>query len=349
MIGSDDPEYQVDGRGGRPGGHGAVRLRRRAVREEAARPARRPDQRAHPGRGRGRAALASSSSTCSSCCSPWPATRRPGTSSRGAMVAFFDHPDQWERLAGRPLAAPVGRRGDAALRHPGHALPPHRPPADVELGGQQIAEGDKVVFLHISANRDETVFDDPDDFDITRTPNHHMAFGGGGPHFCLGANLARMEIRVMFERPARPHARHPARRRGPAPAVELHQRREAHPGGLHPVGPGRRLRGPARQVADRRARRPVEPVRSPSNPVDPEPAPNAEPMRFHQAVTFLPLDEVVRALTKAADAAGLRRASTSRTTCSTPGMLRVASTPTRRPRTVPRSGRRRRRGPTRCA
>ncbi|MGH3576510.1 MAG: cytochrome P450, partial [Mycobacterium sp.] len=52
----------------------------------------------------------------------------------------------------------------------------------------------------ISANRDESVFHDPDAFDIGRTPNNHMAFGGGGPHFCLGANLARMEIRVMFDR-----------------------------------------------------------------------------------------------------------------------------------------------------
>jgi len=55
------------------------------------------------------------------------------------------------------------------------------------------------VFFHASANRDEEVFGSPDTFDITRHPNPHMAFGGGGPHFCLGANLARMEIRVMFE------------------------------------------------------------------------------------------------------------------------------------------------------
>ena len=70
---------------------------------------------------------------------------------------------------------------------------------DHELGGQQIKDGDKIVFWHISANRDETKFDDPFTFDIARSPNDHVAFGGGGPHFCLGANLARMEIRVMFE------------------------------------------------------------------------------------------------------------------------------------------------------
>ena len=63
----------------------------------------------------------------------------------------------------------------------------------------RIKKGDKVVFYHVSANRDESIFENPNVFDITRSPNPHMAFGGGGPHFCLGANLARMEIMVMFE------------------------------------------------------------------------------------------------------------------------------------------------------
>ena len=70
---------------------------------------------------------------------------------------------------------------------------------DAVLSDTKIAEGDKVVFYHCSGNRDEDVFDKPDVFDIGRDPNPHIAFGGGGPHFCLGANLARMEIRVMFE------------------------------------------------------------------------------------------------------------------------------------------------------
>ena len=68
----------------------------------------------------------------------------------------------------------------------------------VELGGQQLHEGDKVALFYASANRDDSVFAEPDRFDITRTPNDHLAFGIG-PHFCLGANLARLEIRVMFE------------------------------------------------------------------------------------------------------------------------------------------------------
>jgi cytochrome P450 len=70
---------------------------------------------------------------------------------------------------------------------------------DTEIGGQPVAEGEKVVMWFNSANRDERVFTDPYTFDITRSPNPHFGYGGGGPHFCLGANLARREIRVMFQ------------------------------------------------------------------------------------------------------------------------------------------------------
>lgn len=70
---------------------------------------------------------------------------------------------------------------------------------DTEISGQRIAAGDKVVMWYESGNRDERHFDDPYRFDIARTPNEHIGFGAGGPHFCLGANLARREIRVMFE------------------------------------------------------------------------------------------------------------------------------------------------------
>ncbi len=69
---------------------------------------------------------------------------------------------------------------------------------DTEIAGQEIAAGDKVVMWHTSADRDETVFDDPYRFDIERWPNEHIAFGGGGQHFCLGANLARMELKLIF-------------------------------------------------------------------------------------------------------------------------------------------------------
>lgn len=70
---------------------------------------------------------------------------------------------------------------------------------DVELRGQTIREGDKVLLLYPAANRDETVFPDPHRFDVAREPNPHVAFGGYGGHFCLGASLARLELRVMFE------------------------------------------------------------------------------------------------------------------------------------------------------
>lgn len=70
---------------------------------------------------------------------------------------------------------------------------------DTEIAGQRIAAGDKVVLWYNSANRDERMFPEPYRFDVTREPNEHVGFGGGGPHFCLGANLARREIAIMFE------------------------------------------------------------------------------------------------------------------------------------------------------
>jgi cytochrome P450 len=69
---------------------------------------------------------------------------------------------------------------------------------DYELRGLELKKGDKVVLFYGSANRDETVFPDPDAFDITRDTKPHVGFGGPGPHFCLGANLARQEMRAMF-------------------------------------------------------------------------------------------------------------------------------------------------------
>jgi cytochrome P450 len=70
---------------------------------------------------------------------------------------------------------------------------------DVALRGQKLREGEKVVMFYPAANRDEDVFAEPDRFDVRRAPNPHLAFGGGGAHYCLGANLARLEIRCLFE------------------------------------------------------------------------------------------------------------------------------------------------------
>jgi cytochrome P450 len=70
---------------------------------------------------------------------------------------------------------------------------------DVEIAGTTIREGEKIVMWYNSANRDATAFNDPYRFDVTRSPNEHVGFGGGGAHYCLGANLARREIKIMFE------------------------------------------------------------------------------------------------------------------------------------------------------
>ncbi len=119
------------------------------------------------------------------------------------MQAFFDHPDQWEKLkANREELIPSAI--EEVLRWATPVLHFRRTAtADTELRGQRIEEGDKVVMWHISANRDEDVFEDPFSFDIERSPNEHIAFGGGGAHYCLGANLARMELRIIFDEIAR--------------------------------------------------------------------------------------------------------------------------------------------------
>jgi len=114
------------------------------------------------------------------------------------LVALLEHPDQLELVRNDRSLLPGAV--EEMLRWASPVMHFRRTATkDLELGGQQIKEGDKLVIWYISANRDETVFQDPFKFDVTRTPNEHVAFGGGGPHFCLGANLARMEINVMFD------------------------------------------------------------------------------------------------------------------------------------------------------
>jgi len=116
----------------------------------------------------------------------------------GAMHAFFQPPDQWQRLRDDRSLLPAA--SEEMLRFVSPVMNFRRTATcDAVLSDTKIAAGDKVVFYHASGNRDEEVFAHPDVFDVGRDPNPHIAFGGGGPHFCLGANLARMEIRVMFE------------------------------------------------------------------------------------------------------------------------------------------------------
>jgi cytochrome P450 len=114
------------------------------------------------------------------------------------MVALIDHPDQRARL--RADFGLIPQAVEEMLRWGSPVLNFARDVAtDTELGGARLRAGDKVVLWYVAANRDPGVFNDPYRFDITRSPNPHTSFGGGGPHFCLGANLARMEARVMFE------------------------------------------------------------------------------------------------------------------------------------------------------
>jgi len=111
------------------------------------------------------------------------------------MLAFFDHPDQWELYrAERPATAP-----DEIVRWATPVTAFQRTAkADTTLGGQEIKAGQRLGLFYRSANFDEEVFDAPDRFDIMRSPNPHLGFGGTGAHYCVGANLARLEIDLIF-------------------------------------------------------------------------------------------------------------------------------------------------------
>jgi cholest-4-en-3-one 26-monooxygenase len=114
------------------------------------------------------------------------------------MWALMQNPDQYKMLAG-DIDGKLDHAIEEILRW---ATPVYHfrrsATADTVLHGQEIKKDDKVVIWHISANRDEAVFENPYQFDIDRWPNEHIAFGGGGQHFCLGANLARMELKLIF-------------------------------------------------------------------------------------------------------------------------------------------------------
>ena len=97
---------------------------------------------------------------------------------------------------------------------------------EVELHGETLPAGEKIVLFYHSGNRDEDAFDDPWRFDVTRNPNRHLGFGGGGPHYCLGASLARTQLRVDVRRAAARDARHRGGR-ARAAAQRVHPRRQA--------------------------------------------------------------------------------------------------------------------------
>lgn len=114
------------------------------------------------------------------------------------VLALIDHPHAYAELRADPSLIPSAVEEMLRWATPVNNFV-RTATCDVELHGVQIKEGDAVCMLYASANRDEDVFTDPFTFDIHRNPNPHVTFGGGGPHFCLGFNLAKMEMRVLFE------------------------------------------------------------------------------------------------------------------------------------------------------
>ena len=115
------------------------------------------------------------------------------------MRALIEHPEELDKLRRDPSPDRMTRAVEEILRW---ASPIHyfrrTATRDVELRGKTIKAGDRVVLWYPSANRDGEAFPDPFHFDVDRSPNDHVTFGGGGPHFCLGASLARMELRLIF-------------------------------------------------------------------------------------------------------------------------------------------------------
>jgi cholest-4-en-3-one 26-monooxygenase len=117
----------------------------------------------------------------------------------------MDNPDQRRLLLDDPFLIPSAVE-ESLRMFPAFAHFRRTATRDTEVGGRQIREGEKVVMWYVSSNRDETRYEDPDSFDVTRNPEH-QAFGAGGRHFCLGAALARLELEILFQETL---ARYPA-------------------------------------------------------------------------------------------------------------------------------------------
>jgi cytochrome P450 len=114
-----------------------------------------------------------------------------------AMLALMSHPEQRAKLLGDPGLVPAAVE-EALRMFPAFAHFARTATRETELAGQTIRAGEKIVMWYAASNRDETRYEDPDRFEVTRNPEH-QAFGAGGRHFCLGAALARLELRVMLE------------------------------------------------------------------------------------------------------------------------------------------------------
>jgi len=116
----------------------------------------------------------------------------------GGMHQLLHHPEQYQKLVDHPGRIPTAVEEMLRWVTPIQNMS-RTATRTVELHGETIREGDKVLLLYPSGNRDELVFDRPFEFDVERSPNPHVAFGGYGAHFCLGASLARLELVTMFE------------------------------------------------------------------------------------------------------------------------------------------------------
>jgi len=116
----------------------------------------------------------------------------------GGMLAFFDHPGEKERVIADRSLMPTAVEEILRYVSPTLVSMVRTATRETELGGKAIKAGDKVTLWYGSANRDASVFPEPDRFDVSRTPNDHLTFGFGA-HFCLGAQLARLELKVIFE------------------------------------------------------------------------------------------------------------------------------------------------------
>ena len=115
----------------------------------------------------------------------------------GGMLAMLEHPAQWQYLGGHAEA--IKTAVEEIVRWTTPSVYKRRTATrDIEVHGRRIRSGDKVTFWEMSANRDDRVFQTPFEFDVTRSPNRHLGFGAG-VHFCLGAALARLELRIVFE------------------------------------------------------------------------------------------------------------------------------------------------------
>jgi len=125
-------------------------------------------------------------------------TETTRNASAAGLLAFFQHPEQWQRLRADRRLIPTAVEEIVRWVTPVNLFR-RTASRDTEIAGQRISEGDKVVVFYSAANRDEDAFANPSAFDIGRDPNPHLGFGGGGPHFCLGRHLAALQLRVLLE------------------------------------------------------------------------------------------------------------------------------------------------------